>query len=315
MMSFNEAASAVNEAQTVLLFTHRSPDGDALGSMSALGLALKALGKRVDYLAAATKSSAAESIPEVCNFTGANLEKYDLAIVVDSSSASYAHGFLENKNKCAKTLVIDHHATNEFYGDINVVNSEAAACCEIIYRFLRELGAEITKDIAHSIFIGIATDTGSFAYSNTTAETHRITAELYDKYDDFFEIAEKLKTHSLETALTIKLGLNHCEFYKNGKAAIAYLLSIDGYNPMWDAETDSLMDAVRYIKGVEIAAFVKQTGENSFKISMRSGSDNYDVSAFAKTMGGGGHARAAGFDFCGNISDLTDLIKEYFGAI
>ena len=315
MTNFKDALTAVKEAKTVLIFTHRSPDGDALGSMSAIGLALKNMGKSVDYLAAESKGSVRESIPEALNFVGTALEKYDLAVVVDSSSASYAYGFLENKSKCDKVLVIDHHATNEFYGDINVVKPNAAACCEIVYRLLQQLEVEITKDIAHSIYVGIATDTGNFVYSNTTAETHRITAELYEKYDDFFEIAEKLKTHSEETALTLKIGLNHCDFYRNGKAVISYLLIKDGYDPLWDAETDPLMDAVRYINGVEIAAFVKQTGENCFKVSMRSGSDDYDVSFFAKAQGGGGHAKAAGFDFVGKISDLTELIKEYFGVI
>ena len=315
MTKFNDAVNAVKRASTVLIFSHRCPDGDALGSMSALGLALKALGKKADCIVGESKGAAKESIPEVRNFTGATLEKYDLAVVVDSSSASYAYGFLENRNKCKQVLVIDHHATNEAYGDINIVMPNAAACCEIIYRFLQQLDVEITKEIAHSIFVGIATDTGNFAYSNTTCETHRIAAELYEKYDDFFLIAEKLKTHSFETVSAVRLGLNNCEFYKNGRAVITYLLINDGYDPMWDAETDPLIDAVRYINGVEIAALVKQTAENRFKISMRSANDKYDVSMFAKEQGGGGHDKAAGFDFCGSISSLTELIKEYFGVV
>ncbi len=313
MMNFSEARDAVNKAKSVLIFAHRSPDGDALGSMAAMGLALKGMGKIVDYVPGDINTLLAAVIPETCNFLGTKLKNYDLAVVVDSSSADYAFGFDENRARCKEVLVIDHHETNELYGNINIVNANSAACCEIVYRFLQALGIVITKDIARAIFVGISTDTGSFVYSNTTAETHRIVAELYEKYDDFFEVAEHLKMKSQDTVSLLKIGLNHCSFYNDGKFLVSVLLFKDGYVPGTD--NDPLIDIIRYIDGVEVAVLVRQTGEDSFKLSFRSADERYDVSGFCKSHGGGGHAKAAGFNYEGSFDELKILIEDYFNTI
>lgn len=309
---FSEIKEAVKEAESFLLFCHQNPDGDAIGSVTAMGLALKALGKKADYVVEDDKYGIRRILPESGCFNILSEESYDVALILDCSTFEYMYGN-GLVSRCAKTVVIDHHDTDPGYGDINLVDGDSAACGEIVYLLIRELGVDITREMAHALYISLSTDTGNFVYSNTTERTHRIASELYGLYDDYHVIAESLMFCPRAVLDCMKIGLSTVEISPDGSAAYFALLYRDGYTDEMNVNTDGLLDAVRYTDGVKVTVYVRQTAEDVFKMSMRSTSDDRDVSLFAGRMGGGGHKRAAGFSYKGTYEDLEKLIKEYLG--
>lgn len=313
-IDFEKAKEMIAKADNILVLAHQSPDGDAVGSMVAMGLALKKLGKSVDYVAGTNRYSLEEIIDEMKYFNKDIKDHYDLALVVDSSTYDYVYGN-EYIQKCDNLLLFDHHDTNIGYGDVNVIEPNAAACGEIIYRFLQYMGIEIDRGIAEGVFVAIITDTGNFVYSNTTAESHRIVAEIYDKYDNFYAIAEFLKLKPLDSIKMLSIGLGALHYYADGRFIVSMLLYKDGFCPELDKNTDNLTDIIRYAHGVDVAVTARQIGENLFKCSMRSSEEKYDVSVFSKEHGGGGHKKAAGFNFEGDEQALLALLEEYFNSL
>ena len=305
--SLHEIAEELKKCNSVLLFAHQNPDGDAIGSMFAAGMALRQLGIRVDYRIGEDRSGLAELFGEKKRANLPVQYSYDAALVVDCSTRSYIHDS-EKLGLCKKMIVIDHHDSNEGFGDMCHVEADSSSAAEIVYLLVRELGVEITSDMARAIYVGIVTDTGNFIFSNTTARTHRIVSELYEYSDDFYEICEYIKTKDMASLKILKIGLDNVEFYAGGKLAVTSITYEDGLEPDTVCDTDPLTNAIRYTKGVLVAVMIKQKAPDTYKISMRSAEDRYDVSIIAKQFGGGGHIKAAGFDFKGDLNDL----KEYF---
>lgn len=311
---FNSALDMIKKADNILVFAHQSPDGDAIGSMCAVGQGLKKLGKNVDYIAGENRYSLEKIIDEMKYFNKNIKDHYELALVVDSSTVDYIHAN-EYLKICDNILVFDHHDTNTYYADVNVVDSSAAACGEIIYKFLNFADIEIDKSIAECIFTAIVTDTGNFVYSNTTADSHRIVAELYDKYDDFYIIAEFLKLKPIESVKMLSIGLGNLHMYQNGRFIVSVLSYADGFSESLNKNTDTLTDVIRYVHGVDVAVVARQINVDTYKCSMRSSEEKYDVSEFCFANGGGGHKKAAGFNFTGSEDKLLKLLEEYFSSL
>ena len=312
--NFDKALDMIAKAENILVLAHQSPDGDAVGSMVAIGLGLKQMGKNVDYSAGQNRYNLENIIEEMQCFDKNIKEHYDLAVVVDSSTVDYIHNN-EYIARCDNVLIFDHHDTNMGYGNVNVLFPNAAACGEIIYDFLVYANVNITKEIAQAVFVAIVTDTGNFVYSNTTANCHKIVADIYEKYDDFYVIAEYLKLKPLNSIKMLSIGLNALHLYHNGRFIVSTLLYKDGFGPELDKNTDSLTDIIRYAYGVDVAVIARQIGEDMFKCSMRSSEDKYDVSKFSQMQGGGGHTKAAGFNYEGKIEDLLKLLEDYFNTL
>jgi len=291
--SLKEIANALTEQGSVLIFAHKNPDGDAIGSSICAGLALKSLGKHVKY-ALGKDSAELYKIFEEGEHFGEPIEgAFDAALIVDCSTDD----FIDNEpllKLCAKRIVIDHHKSNQGYGDIAYCDSDAAATGEILYALLQIMGIPLTRQIANALFLSLSGDTGYFKYSNTTAKTHEIMAELYQYSDDFTAIAEYADSYSLEKLRLTQAAIDSLEFHYAGRLGI---LSLTKANKLLEESvTDGLIDIVRNVKGCLIAVFIRQIADDGYKVSIRSVIEGLDLSEIACSFGGGGHKRAAGFN-------------------
>lgn len=294
------AAAFLRENDDYLILMHASPDGDTLGSGSALCIALQRLGKRA-------KAVCPDEIPHRFDYLFKAIEPMDFepknVVCVDIADTK----LLAEMKKVGDTaeLAIDHHSSHKDYAKREFVESESAACCELIYAVINELGVPIDKDIASSLYTGIATDTGCFKFSNVTPRTHTIAAEMIANGADFGAINYAMFV--VKTQGRIKLEqetLKNMQFFADGKiAVITAPLSL--INSIPDIDTDdigALANIPREIAGVEIGICVKEKKAGVFKASLRS-SDNFDAAEIARRFGGGGHARAAGCSFNGTTME------------
>ena len=309
---FSAVAEELSSADSILILTHTSTDGDAVGSCVAAGLALKEMGKKVSYVVEKDKYGLDRFMEEMSHFGDPLSERYDLALCLDCSTFDYMYGN-ENVSRCARVCVIDHHKTNSGYGDVSLVDGTSASCGEIVFELIRYLGVEVSRQMAHALYIAISTDTGNFIYSNANSRTFRLVGELYELYDDYYLIADRMRFSPMEALELMRLGLRNLLISDDGRFAVIRLIYEMGYTERLNITSDSLLDAVRYTEGIAVTVLVRQIGPDSFKISLRSTDDRYDVSELALSMGGGGHAKAAGFSFEGSYAELEKKIREYYG--
>ena len=308
MMKYSEIWQVLSSAKSVLIFAHHNPDGDAIGSATALGLTLKHLGKKVDYSISNVTSQLAGAMPEVDTFDVDSLEEtYDIALIVDCSTREYiAHN--ENLSLCNRCVLIDHHMTNNGFVEDAIIEPGAAATGEIIFRILVNAKIEILPEVARSIYLSISSDTGCFSYANTTAETHRIISELYKIEQSLHKINDELKVYEPSFIDFMREATNNVKFYNNYKLGVIYL---DLSDVTSNVETNLIIDIVRYVNICKMAVLVKKTAVDTYKVSMRAMADGLNVSDIAASFGGGGHEKAAGYTFMGNIEDIYKYFDEF----
>lgn len=299
-------------AKTILLFPHVNMDGDTLGSAVALCYALRKMDKECYVLIE-------DDIPANLTFLDNNyctkdmsiLPVQDLSICIDCGDANRFALRKEKFNQGKKSICIDHHLTTVQYCDINLVDSNAAATGQLIYHILLALGVKMNQEIGEAIFAAITTDTGNFQYSNTTKETHEIVAALYDAGIDSNKVSVCLYENvRLERLLIQNKALSTLTTLCGGKVAMAYVTQemIKEVGASMD-ETEGVVELLRSISGIEIAAFLKETEPEKVKISLRA-KGKANVSGIAETIGGGGHAKAAGCTINKNLTEAFDEIEE-----
>ena len=317
MNKWAEIVKLIKESDDIVIMTHTNMDGDAIGSASALCHALRTLGKRCVILIE-------DEIPGYLRFMHDHSEGGDpffvkempfeanLAVVVDCGDVSRTEKRLGVFKSCEKKIVVDHHIQGEKFADLCVVEPDASATGILVYQLIKELGVEITKKIAEDLYVAIMTDTGCFRYSNTTAECHLVTAELYKAGIEF----DKLGTLVYDTLPIAQVKLESkiidwMKLFADGKAVISYVTreQLRELGATYDM-TGSCIDVLRKIDSVEICAFLKQHDDGSYKLSLRAKS-YADVNAVARALGGGGHIRAAGATLTGDLSDvLAKVVSE-----
>jgi len=292
---FSKVVRLIKSKKSFLLTTHVNPDGDGLGAESALYLALKKLGKKVRvvnhdhlphrylYLGFHQAYEVSDSIPD-----------HEVCFVLD------AGGFGRIRDDVRReefgTLVnVDHHYSNDHYGDFNLVLPKAAATGEIVYYLIKALKVAITKEIAESVYTSLVTDTGGFRYSNTTPEVLRLAAELVDKGADAQKVSEQIFAGiSKEAMELVRVSLGKIKVYGDGRIASMTLTQADlAKSGASDEDTENLINYVRKLDTVKVAIFLKERPDGQIKLSLRSRSD-VNVSLIAGKFNGGGHAYAAG---------------------
>ncbi len=311
MNKLKEIALYLKENNNYAIITHKNPDGDCLGCARALCLALKNMGKEA-YIVLPNPNS-----PRHDFMWDKSLEEKSFtpqcALCVDVASISQmGNSFEETFQKLSKSVCIDHHGTNSGFADLNYIDSKSAACGEIIYELLSDMGVEITEEIAKALLVAIADDTGSFQYSNTSAKTHEIVSDLYKIISNPEPIMRALYgTHTKQEIDTLKEIIPSIEYFLDGKVCFmtANLERIKqiGADP---SNVDAWVSLPRSAKGVEVAAVFKIHSQNEVKVSFRS-NDYVDVSALASKFGGGGHIRAAGATFFEGVDSAKEkILKE-----
>lgn len=305
----------IDENQSFLILLHQKPDGDAIGSAIALGKGLKQLNKEVDYYIDNPIEERLLFFNEINFFNGQLKEAYDVIIFLDCSTFdfSYRPEILPTRKK---TLVIDHHKSNLGYGDINFVEITGATA-EIIFRILVTLRVTLDEEMADAVYTGISTDTGSFQFSNVTSDTHQILSELYLIKNNFSPLSKRLHNEKNYNQLKITgEAIHSLELLEAAPIAIMIisyevLMKYGGSMNI----SDDVANIGQNIIGNIITALFKEIHPGEYRVSLRSRAP-IDIHKVALKYGGGGHERAAGFSFNGNIEEIKEeLIKTYTSQV
>jgi phosphoesterase RecJ-like protein len=313
-------ADAIRSHDRFLVTTHENPDGDALGSILAMRLALEQLGKDgVLYLSGI--------IPLPREYAFMSLDGLSRTAPEDAAERVVLALDCANERRIgpdpalleAAPLVIDvdHHHDNSRFGDVNLVVPDASSTGEILYDLFRELGIRITPDIAEALYIAVVTDTGRFQYTNTTPKALRMAAELVEAganvhqvFQDVYENVAFAKIKLLARAL------ERARVYEGGRLIVADLAR-DDFAAAGAEEpfAEGIIDYLRAVEGAEIVALIRepptQNGPTR-RVSLRTRAEGIDVSAIARKSGGGGHRQAAGFSSEASTDEIVDFIRREF---
>lgn len=295
-------------SKNVLILPHKNADGDCLGCAFALKLILDRLGK-----CAVVKTE--EEIPErFANilYTGADVvcNEFDLAIAVDCGDLDRLGDRAQMFLACGAKANIDHHITNENFGDTNFVDAGAAAAGELVYELCLKLGVDIDKEIATNLYIAIASDTGGFLLSNVNPGTFRIAAELLSRGAENEKVNKEIfRSNTFRRLMLTRCALGSLELLMEGRLAIMSVRRqdlVESGTTLDDCE--GLVSIPRNIRGVKVAVFIKET-DNGCKASLRS-DGCVDLAAMCTELGGGGHVRAAGCEFECGVDEAREILVD-----
>jgi phosphoesterase RecJ-like protein len=312
------AVEALRDADKLLLTTHVAPDGDALGSLLATHALLEQVGKdSVMYM-----SPDEFPLPHEYQWMtfegmlGAPPEDLSERLVVFLDCGNIDRmpvDFLRGGD--VRILNVDHHHDNTRFGTVNVVVPSASCTAEIVFGIAPRLGAEITPEIADSLYAGLVTDTGRFMYENTTAAAHRMAVGLIEAgaqtHTIYRRLFEDLPFHRLKL---LARALATVARYDDGRLTIASLTAGD-FQDTGALETDSegIVDHMRAVEGTAVAGLIRELvgegREGTRKVSLRAIDGSVDVSVIAREMGGGGHPQAAGFTTALEPGELVERIR------
>ena len=305
-------ARLIEENNDFTLIMHVSPDGDAIGSACALRLALMAMGKRVQAVCDG-------DVPRIYRFLeGAeDIIKPDdarvtsAAIAVDCADEGRMGAADEIFAQAKHTANIDHHVTNTMFAQHNAVEAHAAAAAEVVKKLIELLDVDFGANIATCLFCGLVTDTGNFAYSNTTPDTLFAAGELLQRGADNALINRAVyRSAPVSKRRMLGLGLIKAEYLHGGKVAVCKLTraDFDRFNAR-DEDCEGIIDNLRDVENVEIAMLMREKEPNVYKVSMRA-KEYANVCAVAERYGGGGHRLAAGCTVRGELDALAAELTE-----
>ena len=318
---YKELIDTIQTNSNFVVISHLRPDGDAIGSTLALGLLLKSLGKKVQMwntdpvphrYAFLTGSDEVQLLPAELP------EDVQVFICVDTGDLKrIGNQAMELFNKAPFTINIDHHHTNTRYAQVNVVEGGAAACGCLIHKLIRLMGIELTLPMAEALYAAISTDTGSFQYSSTTPDVMRTVAELIEAGVDVGDINRRIYQEIPASCfITQREVLNNMVVEENG------LISHFSMSAERKAElgigmedTKDLVDIIRVMEGVKVAAIFEDIEDGLVRVSLRSKDPQVDVSAIAGMHGGGGHCMASGIRMRAPLAEAREKVLNSIRAV
>jgi phosphoesterase RecJ-like protein len=315
-------ADAIRSRDRFLLITHENPDGDALGSILATKLALDSLGKdSVMYLYGDAPLPAEYRFMELEELRRRLPDDWRerTLLAVDCANESRLGPEPEPLDGAAFVIDVDHHHDNTRFGDVNLVVANASSTGEVLRDVFAALGIELTPEIAEALYIALVTDTGRFQYANTTPKALRLAAELVDAGADVHRIFQWVyETVQFAKLKLLARALERAQIFEGGRLVVSYLLRTD-FTDIGAAEaySEGIIDYLRAVEGAELAAMIREPPRSegpARRISLRSSTDELDVSAIARKAGGGGHRQAAGFSSNDSIEEIAEFIKREFVA-
>lgn len=297
----------VKEAECILIAGHKRPDGDCIGACIAACRYLRKIfpEREIDiYL---------ENMPEAYAFLdeGKKLvkhrieKKYDFFLAIDSSTADCLGDAQESFRQAAKTVCIDHHISNVGYAMVNIIEAHASSSCEVLFTLMDE--TYLDEKIAEALYIGLIYDTGVFRYSNTSKRTMEIAGKLMEQGIPFWEYIDKCyyqRTYT-QTQLLGRTLLASMRLMDGRCIAAAITRRVMEFYEAKPEDIDGIVEQMRITRGVEVAILLLETGEQEYKVSMRS-NDYVDLSQVATYFGGGGHKKAAGCSMHGSLYDVLN---------
>jgi len=320
--SYEKLSEVISRSNDFLIITHVFPDGDALGSLTALHEILIKLGKNSKMLCKSLLPYQYKFLPgfsdikEDITWIGPGDKKF-VCIYLDCADEKRADLDIDQVRENISCIVnIDHHRSNTHFGDINIIESKKSATAEILYGFISDkYGSLIDYNIAVSIYIGILTDTGRFQYSNTTANIHKITSELLrygirpsEIYGHIYE-SDPVGRFKL-----IQWVFGRIRYIKHLSLLYSYVLNSDFKKlkiPFYSQ--DGIIELLRSAKGVKVTALIKQVDNNSYKVSLRTSDSEIDLSEIASKFGGGGHRAASAYKDEGNLKAVMARLEKTIG--
>ena len=304
------AADEIRRRRRFVITSHVRPDGDAIGSQLAMAYALRHLGKEVRVVNRDSAPPPLRTFPGVGDIEIAEHvdDPGDCVIVMESGDlartgvAGLDRGFIIN---------IDHHVGNTMFGAVNWFDVSAAACGEMVFDLVRELGVPLTHDIAVHIYVAILTDTGSFHYSNITPRTFEISRLCVEAGVDPPAVARSVfDSNSLGRLKLFGAVLSRMQLDASGRLAI---VSVDQQLATASGgtyeDTEGLINLPLTVKEIQAVVFFKQLEPHNWRVNMRS-KGNVDINAVAKMFGGGGHKNASGCSASGNLEELTQVFER-----
>lgn len=305
-----DLASVLQDHHAFVLLSHTRPDGDAIGSEIALKAVLQAMGKSVRVLNE-------DGTPDYLCFLGGSDEverpqepvEAEVVIALDTANRErLGAGCLEAVSAVPLWVNIDHHISNEEYGDKVLVDATAAATGEILYQIITELALPLPDEARDALYVAVSTDTGSFQYSNTGVRTHQMAADLVGRGLDVGTITAQLyHNHPFRRVELLTELLGTLQRSEDGRIgwwtlpmAVKERLGIEA------GDSEGLIDVMRAIQGVVVCAFVEEMPDGKVRLSMRSKDTAVSVCEICGTFGGGGHALAAGARMRGPIKEAVE---------
>ncbi|MCR4990231.1 MAG: bifunctional oligoribonuclease/PAP phosphatase NrnA [Lachnospiraceae bacterium] len=303
----------LKDCKTIAISGHIRPDGDCIGSVMGMYLYLKKVMPKAKIIPMIEKPASEfeciKDIGDILSTFDPDVTVFDAFIGLDSSSSDRYGDALPYFESAKKKIVIDHHISNDGFGDVSYIDGNASSTCELIYDLLDE--KVVDEEIAKALYIGIIHDTGVLRYSNVSPKTLVTVSKLIAFGFDFPKIIdetfyEKTKTQNemLGRALVESI------VFMDGKCIVS---KIDADTmKFYDAtphDMEGIVNQLRYTKGVEVAIFMYEIGPLNYKVSLRS-SGKVDVAKIAKFYGGGGHERASGFSLKGTFHDVVNNLSD-----
>lgn len=310
----------LKDVKSVGITGHIGPDGDCTGSVLALynyivenmpetdvDLYLEQPGSEFYYLKNIDKI---KNTPED--------KKYDVFFVLDCSSLDRIEPFISCFNNASKTVCIDHHVSNTGFTDLSKIEPQASSACEVLYGTMD--ADKISRNVAECIYTGIIHDTGVFKYSCTSKKTMEIAGEMMEKGIDYSDIIDNTfyKKTYVQNQILGRALLESVLFYDGKCIFTTVTMDEMEFYGVTGRELGGIVEQLRLTDGVEVAIFLYQTGEEEYKVSLRS-KKKIDVAAIATQFGGGGHVRAAGYTAKGSvyqiINSIGELIEKQYNAM
>lgn len=310
----------LKDVKSVGITGHIRPDGDCTGSVLALynyivenmpetdvDLYLEQPGSEFYYLKNIDKI---KNTPED--------KKYDVFFVLDCSSLDRIEPFISCFNNASKTVCIDHHVSNTGFTDLSKIEPQASSACEVLYGTMD--ADKISRNVAECIYTGIIHDTGVFKYSCTSKKTMEIAGEMMEKGIDYSDIIDNTfyKKTYVQNQILGRALLESVLFYDGKCIFTTVTMDEMEFYGVTGRELGGIVEQLRLTDDVEVAIFLYQTGEEEYKVSLRS-KKKIDVAAIATQFGGGGHVRAAGYTAKGSvyqiINSIGELIEKQYNAM
>jgi bifunctional oligoribonuclease and PAP phosphatase NrnA len=308
-----EIVEAVHHGRSALLFAHVYPDGDVLGSQFGLGLALRATGRAATFACAHPVPDPFHFLPGATDLQQwkSGRDGFDLVITLDCPDPARLGGLLEGtRGPGTLVLNIDHHGDNRRYGDVNWVDTRAAATGEMVYDLLHAAGLPLTADVAVNLYTAIVTDTGSFRYSNTTPRTFHIAAHLVEAGVDPAHVATAIyETRQLGGLRLLGQVLQGIETDLDGTMAWLVIDRAQAESPDLP-EGEEFVNYPRSLRTAKVAVLFREL-PNAVKVSLRAKGE-VNVARVASALGGGGHPNAAGLILPGGLAEAKTRV---LGAI
>lgn len=313
-------AEALRGREKFLVTTHENPDGDALGSLLAMHLALRSLGKDTAmYLAGAGQlpsEYAFMRLGELSRQLPADAGERTL-VAVDCANESRLGPDPEILSHSPYVVNIDHHHDNTRFGDVDLVVAGASSTGEVLADLFELLGVEVTPDIAEALYVAVVTDTGRFQYTNTTPKAMRLAASLIEHGADVHRVFQGVyESVEFSKLKLLARALDHAQVYEGGRVVVSYLAR-DDFEKVAAPEpyAEGIIDYLRAVEGADMSVLIREPPRHdgpARRVSLRASVDEVDVSAIARKSGGGGHRQAAGFSSELSVEEITDFVLREF---